>query len=136
MATEALNKFEPRRTMHLRGFDRRGAAAALHNATASSIRCSGVFRSPDDFAVLVLFKRDNIFEHHSVRWLEDGDLSGMSLAFDYDAGDGVAPLDASFFESIPNRSLSFIRNRGVNNHTLRIYSHSAFHLDGFDCVDI
>ena len=47
--------------MHLRGFDRRGAAAALHSATATSISCSGVFRSADDFAVVVLFKRDNIF---------------------------------------------------------------------------
>lgn len=42
--------------MHLRGFDRRGAAAALHSAAANSLGCSGVFRSADDFAVIVLFK--------------------------------------------------------------------------------
>ena len=94
--------------MHLRGFDGRGAAAALHSATANSLACSGVFRSADDFAVIVLFKRDNIFEHHSVRWLEDGDLSGMTLSFDYSAGDAVAPLDSTFFESIPNRNSQII----------------------------
>jgi hypothetical protein len=117
--------------MHLCGFDRRGAATVLHNATASSIRCSGVFRSPDDFAVLVLFKRDNIFEHHSVRWLEDGDLSGMTLAFDYDVGDSVAPLGSSFFESIPNRSLSFTRNNGTAG-TPPLFDHATLRSGDFD----
>jgi hypothetical protein len=117
--------------MHLRGFDRRGAAAALHNATSNSIRCSGVFRSADDFAVLVFFKRDNIFEHHSVRWLEDGDLSGMTLSFDYDAGDGIAPLDSTFFESIPNRSLSFVRNNGTSG-TTPLFEHATLQSGSFD----
>jgi hypothetical protein len=117
--------------MHLRGFDRRGAAAALHSATANSLACSGVFRSADDFAVVVLFKRDNIFEHHSVRWLEDGDLSGMTLSFDYSAGDAVAPLDSTFFESIPNRSLSFIRNDGTSG-TVPLFDHATLETGDFD----
>ena len=37
-------------TMHLRGFDRRGAAAALHSASATGFTLSGVwnlrFRAP------------------------------------------------------------------------------------------
>ncbi len=117
--------------MHLRGFDRRGAAAALHSATATSISCSGVFRSADDFAVIVLFKRDNIFEHHSVRWLEDGDLSGMTLSFDYSAGEAVAPLDSTFFESIPNRSLSFIRNNGTSG-TVPLFDYASLQSGDFD----
>ena len=110
--------------MHLRGFDRRGAAAALHSATSNSLRCSGVFRSADDFAVVVVFKRDNIFEHHSVRWLEDGNLAGMVWDFNYNAGDSLAPLDSTFFESIPNRSLSFIRNNGTSG-TTPLFDHAA-----------
>ena len=117
--------------MHLRGFDRRGAAAALHSATANSLACSGVFRSADDFAVIVLFKRDNIFEHHSIRWLEDGDLSGMTVSFDYSAGDSVAPLDSTFFESIPHRSLSFIRNDGTSG-TLPLFDHATLQSGDFN----
>lgn len=117
--------------MHLRGFDRRGAAAALHSASANSLACSGVFRSADDFAVIVLFKRDNIFEHHSVRWLEDGDLSGMTLSFDYSAGEGVAPLDSTFYESIPNRSLSFIRSDGTSG-TVPLFDHATLQAGDFD----
>lgn len=131
MATESLQKFDPRRTMHLRGFDRRGAAAALHSAASNSIRCSGIFRSADDFAVIVLFKRDNIFEHHSVRWLEDGDLAGMVLSFDYNAGSTVAPLDSTFYESIPNRSLSFIRNDGSSG-TLPLFDHATLQSGDFN----
>jgi hypothetical protein len=117
--------------MHLRGFDHRGAAAALHSATADSLGCSGVFRSADDFAVIVLFKRDNIFEHHSVRWLEDGDLSGMTLSFDYSAGSSLAPLDSTFFESIPNRSLSFIRNDGTSG-TLPLFDQATLQSGDFN----
>jgi len=35
MSDEAIYKLQPHRTMHLRGFDGRGAAAAMHGASAT-----------------------------------------------------------------------------------------------------
>ena len=58
MPTEAISKLEPHRTMYLRGFDRRGCAASLNNASASGFTVSGVFSDQADFAVLVLFDAD------------------------------------------------------------------------------
>lgn len=98
--------------MYLRGFDRRGATAALYAATETSFRLSGVFRAADDFAVLVLHDADNNFEHHTVRYLPDGDLSGMTLTMDVEY-DGVQPLDSPKFQSIPWRSLSYVRMDGT-----------------------
>lgn len=97
--------------MQLRGFDRRGATAALYAATETSFNVSGVFRSADDFAVVILHDADNNFEHHSMRYLPDGDLSGMTLEMDFDYA-GLQPIDSAKFESIPWRSLSFIRMDG------------------------
>ena len=42
-------------TMCLRGFDRRGAAAAFHSASASGFTVSGVWKESTDFAALVLY---------------------------------------------------------------------------------
>ncbi len=134
MAIEQLNKLDPRRTIHLRGFDRRGAAAAIHSASAAGFEASGVFRSPDDFAVVVVFKRDNLFEHHSMRYLPDGDLSGITLDYDYAAGTGLAPLDSVFFESIPNRSLSFIRNDRTSG-TIPLFEHATLKSGAFTTAE-
>ena len=60
MPTEAIYKLEPHRTMYLRGFDRRGCAASLNNASASGFTVSGVFSDQADFAVLVLFDADKV----------------------------------------------------------------------------
>ena len=130
MPQERLQKLDPRRTIHLRGFDRRGAAAAIHHASETGFRVSGVFRSPDDFAVVTLFKRDNLFEHHTIRHLPDGDLRGVKLQFDYAPGDGVAPLDSTFYESIPNRSLSYIRN-DRSSGTIPLFDHATLQSEAF-----
>jgi len=89
-----LEKLRPDRTMHLRGFDRYGAAAALHSAAPSAFKVSGAFRDQADFAVLAVWDADNFFEHHSIRHLPDMDFAGMVLAFDvaYDAG--LHPLES------------------------------------------
>ncbi|MFN3323410.1 MAG: hypothetical protein ACK5AZ_07940 [Bryobacteraceae bacterium] len=79
---ETIYKLQPTRTMHLRGFDRRGAAAAFHSASETGFTVSGVFRDAADFAVLVLWDADNFFEHPSMRYLPDLDFSGMVLDFD------------------------------------------------------
>ncbi len=111
MAAETLQKFDPRRTMHLRGFDRRGAAAALHSAGSTEFQVSGVFRSADDFAVLVLHDIDNRFEHNSIRYLPDADLSGVVLRFDAQY-QGLQPLDSPKFQSVPWGRLSYLDMNG------------------------
>ena len=55
----------------------------------------------------------------------------MTLSFDYSAGDSVAPLDSTFFESIPNRSLSFIRNDGKSG-TLPLFDYATLQSGAFN----
>ena len=80
--SEAILKLQPHRTMHLQGFDDYGAAAALWGASDSGFTVSGVFRDLADFAVLVLFQKDDRFGHPLFSYLPDGDLSGLVLDFD------------------------------------------------------
>ena len=42
---ERIYKLQPDRTIQLRGFDDLGASAALHSATPSSFKVSGVFEN-------------------------------------------------------------------------------------------
>ena len=62
MALETIYKLQPGRTIQLRGFDRRGAAATYYAATDTSWKMAGVFRDMADFAVLVLCDMDNTYE--------------------------------------------------------------------------
>jgi hypothetical protein len=79
---DQLFKFQPHRTTHLQGFDDYGAAAALWGASDSGFTVSGVFRNLADFAVLVLFQKDDPFGHPLFSYLPDGDLTGLVLDFD------------------------------------------------------
>src|SRR5882762_474064 len=63
MSAEAITKFEPHRTLYMRAFDRRGAAAAIHSASATCFTAIGVDRDFADFCVVVLLDADNGFEH-------------------------------------------------------------------------
>jgi hypothetical protein len=68
--------------MHLQGFDDYGASAALWGASDTGFTVSGVFRDLADFAVLVLFQKDDPFGHPLFSYLPDGDLTGLVLDFD------------------------------------------------------
>ena len=52
--SEAIHKFQPHRTMYLRGFNGYGATAALHSASETGCTVSGVWGEQSDFVVLVL----------------------------------------------------------------------------------
>src|SRR4051812_29843973 len=60
---EPIYKLQPHRTMHLQGADAYGASAAMHGASDTGFTVSGVFRDPADFAVLVLWDRDDFYGH-------------------------------------------------------------------------
>jgi hypothetical protein len=96
---ERIYKLQPNRTLHLRGFDGLGAAAALHSATQDSFKVSGVFRDPADFCVLILHDSDNFFEHPLLKFLPDWDFDGLTLTFDVHYS-GLRPLDSPRFHTI------------------------------------
>ena len=99
MSDEAIYKLQPHRTMHLRGFDGRGAAAAMHGASATGFTVSGVFRDPADFAVLMLWDADDFFGHPRWKYLPDFDFAGVTLEFDVEYT-GLQPLDCDLYPTI------------------------------------
>ncbi|WP_031494956.1 hypothetical protein [Bryobacter aggregatus] len=105
---ETIYKLQPNRTMHLRGFDSFGAAAAMHHATANSFAVSGVFRDAADFAVLILYDADNFYEHPRLKYLPDFDFEGLTLQFDVQY-EGLRPLDSPRYATIDWPYLDVIR---------------------------
>ena len=99
--------------MHLRGFDRRGAAAAMHNASADGFSVSGVFRDMADFAVLTLYDADDFFGHPLWRYLPDTDLSGLTLQFDLQYSQ-LQPIDSPKYSWIDWASLDAIKPDGAS----------------------
>jgi len=65
--------------MAMQGFDDNGAAAAQWGGSDRGFTVSGVFRDLADFAVLVLFEKDDPFGHPLFSYLPDGDLTGLVL---------------------------------------------------------
>ncbi len=110
---EQVLKFQPDRTLYLRGFDGRGAAAALYDATPTSFKVSGVFRDPSDFAVLVLYDVDDFFGHPRLKYLPDFNLAGLVLEFDLHYA-GLEPLDSPKFPTIDWPYLDATRADGTS----------------------
>lgn len=105
---ERIYKLQPDRTIALRGFNDFGASAAIHSATPSSFKVSGVFRDPADFAVVVIHDADNFYEHPSVRYLPDFDFNGLTLNFDV-RFTNLMPLDSPKYPTIDWPYLDVIR---------------------------
>ena len=68
--------------MGLRGFAGLGAAAAITNASPTGFTVSGVFRDAADFAVVVIWDRDDFWGHPRLKYLPDANLHGLVLSFD------------------------------------------------------
>jgi len=97
--SERIHKLQPDRTIHLRGFDHLGAAAAMHSATPTGFTVSGVFRDTADFAVLTLWDADNFYEHPKLKYLPDFRFSGLTLQFDVEYRN-LMPLDCRKYPTI------------------------------------
>lgn len=110
---EAIWKLQPNRSLALRGFDDRGAAAALVDATDSSFRVAGVFRDSADFCVLVVYDADDFFHHPRQKPLPDFNFADVTLEFDVTYS-GLIPLDSSLFPSIDWPYLDVIREDGTS----------------------
>lgn len=111
MAAEAINKLQPNRTIHLRGFDRRGASAAICEATTTGFKAYGVFRDQSDFAVVMLWDADNFFEHFTMKYLPDFDFTNMKLKFDLNY-DGIQPIDSPKYNWIDWATLDCVKADG------------------------
>lgn len=111
--SESIYKLQPDRTIHLRGFDHFGSAAAMHSANPSGFTVSGVFRDAADFAVLILYDADNFFEHPRLKHLPDFDFDGINLQFNvYYAG--LMPLNSRKYPSIDWPYLDVTPEAGEN----------------------
>ena len=95
--------------MYLRGFDRRGAAAALHNASAGGFTLSGCWSDQADFAVAVLFDADDVYGHlFTSRYLPDFSLAGVTLDFDLNWAGCQSPVSTKF-PSVAWNALSYVQ---------------------------
>lgn len=124
MSTEQISKFQPDRTLYLRGFTGVGSAAALYGASPTGFQVAGVFRDMADFCVLVLYDADNIFEHYSVRYLPNFDLSGIILSFNVGYR-GLQPLDSSKYSWIDWSQLDVIR-KDESTTRIPLWDHAIF----------
>ena len=77
---DTLTKLRPDRDLQCYFFEP-SAVAALSSTSATGFTVSGSWRQQFDWAVIE-WNRDNVFEHPSFRYLPDGDLSGLTLAYD------------------------------------------------------
>ena len=111
--SERICKFQPDRTVSLRGFDSFAAAASIQSATPTGFNVSGTFRDPADFAVVVLYDADNAFEHPLIKHLPDFNLAGLTLSFDLLYTDGVQPIDSPKYNWIDWATLDCIRADGT-----------------------
>lgn len=120
---EAITKFQPNRSIYLRGVDRRGAAGAITEATATGFTVNGVFRDMADFAVVVFHDSDNYYEHYRIKSLPDTNLSGVTLAFDLHY-DGLQPIDSNRYNWIDWATLDVIKGTG-EPAKVRLYDHAT-----------
>jgi hypothetical protein len=119
---EKIYKLQPNRTIQLRGFDSLGAAAALHSASDTAFKVSGIFRDPADFAVLILWDADNFYEHPALKYLPDWDFSGLTLQFDVRYR-GLMPLDSPKYPTIDWPYLDVIRMDGSSKR-IRLFDYA------------
>jgi len=94
---EQLTKLRPDRDLQCY-FYQPSAVAALSGTGPAGFTISGSFRQQFDWAV-VEWRRDNVFEHPSLRCLPDGDLSGIQLCYDETRTDCVA-MDCSLWPTV------------------------------------
>ena len=123
MSTEQILKLQPDRTLYLRGFDGFGAAASLCQTSPTGFTVFGVFRDMADFCVLVIYDADNTFEHYSVRYLPDFNLSGMVLSLDLNY-QGLQPIDSAKYSWIDWAQLDVIDPAGATQQ-IRLWDYAT-----------
>ncbi len=111
MSTEQITKFQPDRTLSLRGFTGFGAAASLCETSPTGFKVHGVFRDQADFCVLIVYDADNVYEHYSLKYLPDFDLSGMVLNFSLTT-QKLQPIDSAKYSWIDWAQMDVVKSSG------------------------
>ena len=109
---DAIAKLQPHRTMHLQGFDGYGCTACLHSASDTGFTIDGVWGEQSDFAVLILFDADNVFEHPRMRYLPDSKFDGMVLSFRL-AMVNCVPIDSDYYKWLDWGTLNVLYGDGT-----------------------
>ncbi len=89
---EQLSKLTPNRDLQCY-FLTPSAIAAMSQSSDTGFTVSGKWRQQFDWAV-VEWNRDNTFEHPSLRYLPDGDLSGLTLTYT-EQRQGCIPIESN-----------------------------------------
>ena len=89
---EQLYKLTPSRDLQCY-FQMPSAIAAMSQASDTGFTVSGKWRQQFDWAV-VEWNRDNTIEHPSIRYLPDGDLSGLQLSYT-EQREGCIPIESN-----------------------------------------
>ncbi len=91
---EQIYKLSPHRDLQCY-FLTPSAIAAMSQARESGFVLSGSWRQQFDWAV-VEWNRDNVFEHPALRYLPDGDLSGLTLTY-LERRTGCVPAESNLY---------------------------------------
>lgn len=94
---EQLLKLSPDRDLQCYFF-MPSAIAAISGASASGFTVSGKWRQQFDWAVAE-WNRDNVFEHPALRYLPDGDLSGLVLTYQ-EQRIGCVPIESNLVPTV------------------------------------
>ena len=106
--SQPFTLFSPGRSLSLRGFDRRGATAAITAASSTGLTVSGEWSDQADFTVLVLMDENDLFGHlQTTKYLPASNLAGVTLDFDLSVSGCQNPASAKF-QSVPWGALSYI----------------------------
>lgn len=113
-----MAKLDPRYTVSLKGFDRRGAAASIHNASATGFTVSGCWSDQADFAVVYLFDADDKFGHlFTSKYLPDCSLAYVTLDFDLSLTGCMSPVSAMYtnakYQSVPWGKIGYLTSLNV-----------------------
>lgn len=100
--SEQIFKLQPHRDLQCY-FYMPSAVAAMSGATESGFTLSGTWRQQFDWAV-VEWNRDNVFEHPALRYLPDGDLSGLQLTYQ-ETRTNCIPFESNLFPTVDWPSL-------------------------------
>lgn len=123
MSTEQISKFQPDRTLSLRGFTGFGAAASLCETSPTGFKVYGIFRDQADFCVLIIYDADNTYEHYSVKYLPDFNFSGMVLNFSL-CYQNLQPIDSAKYSWIDWAQLDVIKATGEPVQ-IRLWDHAT-----------
>ncbi len=94
---EQISKLTPNRDLQC-FFNTPSAIASMSQSSESGFTLSGSWRQQFDWAV-VEWNRDNVYEHPALRYLPDGDLSGLQVSYQEQRTNCV-PFESNLFATV------------------------------------